>query len=333
MMHFSNELPDLDFFEELLGERVPFVLYDQSLLKYPETAAWLNDFEFGFSLASGENLKDLEYWPDFLKKFLPMTKGLSSKEIVLVAVGGGSVGDFVGFLASVLKRGVSLWQVPTTWLAAMDSAHGGKTALNISHFKNQIGTYHPAEKVFISKQILSTQSQAQEIAAFGELAKMALISKGDLLAQLNKKSMWELLPLAIEGKLNVVKQDPFEKNGIRQVLNLGHTFGHALELHHNVPHGEAVLLGLDFAIEWSRQRGTLSEVEAQKILPIIRKPEVKKMTINRGQLREAILHDKKAKSGESIRFVFLKSIGEPLVEAVPVEDLVQEADRQGWTHG
>lgn len=330
MIDYLEALPSQDFLRTKLNGRKPILLYDEVLLKFPKLADWITQFDKRVTLSSGEELKKIEHWPEFLKTFVPQVKGLSAKDILLISLGGGSVTDFVGFLASVLKRGVSLWHTPSTWLAAIDSAHGGKTAMNIDVFKNQIGTFYMPERVFICRQILETQPEALKKSAYGELVKMAILKGGELFARANTDSLWELLPLAVEAKMNVVQEDPHEKHGLRQILNLGHTLGHALELNHDLPHGEAVLMGLDFAITWSERRKLLSQSEAASLKGLVKKYPLEKVKLNRAKIREAILHDKKISPGEKVNFVFIEAAGRPKVELVTVDELVEEAVNQGW---
>ena len=145
------------------------------------------------------------------------------------------MGDLTGFISSIYKRGVSLIHVPTTWLAALDSAHGGKNALNVSGIKNVVGTYYFSKAVFIVEEILQTLPLKQKHLAFGELLKIALIDGGELYRSLKQnpnwqKSLWKVfLKKGIAAKMKIIRKDPFEKKSIRSVLNFGHTVGHILE--------------------------------------------------------------------------------------------------------
>ena len=167
----------------------------------------------------------------------------------------------------MINRGVNLILLPTTWLADMDSSHGGKNGLNISGYKNQIGNFYFPKKVEIVKEILFMQPPQRAVEAFGELMKIALISKSNLFSRLKKSQkidnefVYKALPLAIQAKNNVVKKDPYEKKKIRHVLNLGHTFAHAMESCFQISHGEAVLYGLVFSLIWSRSDKIISEKE------------------------------------------------------------------------
>jgi 3-dehydroquinate synthase len=267
-------------------------------------------------------------------------EGCPSKEIVIIAMGGGSVGDFAGFVASILKRGVRLVHIPSTWLAAIDSAHGGKTALNVSRIKNQIGTYYCANEIHLVKEILLGQPEERMLEAFGEVIKIALIQGDKLWNQLEQKSKlsstlyWKLLPEMIEAKYRIVRKDPFETKGFRQLLNLGHTVGHVLESKLKMPHGVAVLYGVAFVIEWSLQRRILSSKDYYRI----RLSEIGALIPDRPALRQMLrklkgperllLHDKKIASNNRVRYVFIHGIGSVKSLNVNVEDVVNEIKRQ-----
>jgi 3-dehydroquinate synthase len=312
------------------------VIYDRKLLRHSEAKAWINKFEKSLAVTAGEELKNLDHFPSYVKKILNLVGQASVKDTTLVAVGGGSVGDFVGFLASVLKRGVNLIHIPTTWLSAIDSAHGGKTALNVGNYKNQIGSFYPAQEVLISKKLLSMLPEKELKSAYGELFKVALINGGDLAKQvlelksLDAASMWRLLPDAVKAKMKIVKSDPFEKKKIRYFLNLGHSFGHALELEHKLPHGEAVLYGTFFALKWSLRKKLLSQRDYEKLTQgALFKPKTKKK-LNANTLKKVLLQDKKSAGDSKLNFVFLEKPGKCRVKKVSLNDLVDEAKNQGW---
>ena len=325
---FSESLPKL-------SSKATVVVYDRKLLQNKAFKRWLTQFSKKLAVTAGEKLKDLDEFPAYVKKVLKLTENENIKELTVVAVGGGSVGDFAGFLASVLKRGVRLVHIPSTWLAAIDSAHGGKTALNVGQYKNQIGSFYPAEKVFISKAILATQTQKQLRSAYGELFKIALINGGQLmktvsgLKKLDTNSLWKLLPSAIKAKIKIVNSDPYEKNKIRYCLNLGHTLGHAFELDQKLAHGDAVLLGTQFALNWSRHKNIITESSYKKTQDgVLLKPKIKKL--NQKVLKKALGQDKKSADNSKIHFVFLKKPGQCVLQKVKVSEIVNEAKRQGW---
>lgn len=206
----------------------------------------------------------------------------ATRPLTLVAVGGGSIGDAIGFLASILWRGVGLWHVPTTLLAMVDSAHGGKTAVNLKGRKNQLGTFYPAEKVVISRSFLATLPHSLREEGFVELLKALWLGAPECLEHLDHfptlegllsgpvdrhDHLWaELLERAIAVKEEVVAEDPFEITGLRRILNLGHTAGHGLEALYKLPHGRAVAWGLAAMAILSYDEGKLSAQQRDRLL-------------------------------------------------------------------
>ncbi len=133
------------------------LIYDRKLDIIPAFKKWRRQYSLVYPVSAGEQLKALEKFPQHIQKILKLTQDIPSRELSIVAAGGGSVLDFAGFVASTLKRGVKFISVPTTWLAAIDASHGGKTALNVGGTKNQIGTFYPAEQILLKKEFLFAQ--------------------------------------------------------------------------------------------------------------------------------------------------------------------------------
>ncbi|MCB0368948.1 MAG: hypothetical protein KDD45_05710, partial [Bdellovibrionales bacterium] len=159
---------------------VSILIYDKYLQKNPSLNKWIEQFSFSLPVKAGENLKQLNQFEKHLLTLLKIVEKAKTKNITIVALGGGSLGDFAGFLASVFKRGVPLIHIPSTWLSAIDSSHGGKTALNVAGYKNQIGTFYPANKIYIIKNLLLTQPQVRLADSMGEVLKTILINGGHL---------------------------------------------------------------------------------------------------------------------------------------------------------
>jgi 3-dehydroquinate synthase len=346
-VEFLKKLPSRERLIEAVGFRPEkfLIIYDKRLAREDGVAKWLDEFTLTYRVRAGEELKDLSQFPSHAKSIFKRLGPFSTRSLCVVGVGGGSVGDFAGFLSSVLKRGVPLVHIPTTLLAAMDSAHGGKTALNIGDVKNQIGTFYPADAVLIVKSLFEGLPALQLQSAGGELAKMALLTGGELYSkykdgfQADLDVLWESLPAAIAAKYEIVERDPFEKNGERQVLNLGHTLGHALESYHGLAHGVAVGQGLLFATQWSMHQGYLRAagkqivdllVERGGFLPA--KEFVKKhRSMSRSKLERYIAEDKKLTDTRHLTFIFLEDIGKAFRKVVTLESFLTETQRQGWT--
>ncbi len=326
------------------------LIYDRVLLKkVPGFRAWVKKFPVAFAVTAGESLKSLTSFEEFIARLVDKTAAFPVSSLTIVGAGGGSVGDFAGFVASVFKRGVALVHLPTTWLAALDSAHGGKTALNVGGAKNQIGTFYPASRVYLVREALIAQPEARTREAFGELAKIALIDgegPGRAWVRRLERSrlrggalLWKFLPEAVAAKYRVVNRDPLEKKRIRQVLNLGHTLGHVIEAHHSLAHGEAVGQGLLFALEWSRSKGWLAPAEHRWITDwldrqfglISRAGELG--AIPQSAARALLNRDKKRDRAGTVLFIFLNRPGRTRIESVTLGELLDEARRQGWVRG
>lgn len=238
-----------------------------------------------YYVKSGEQTKSLEQLPQHIEKINTLISDFDKKAFLFIGVGGGSVLDLTGFLASVYKRGLPVVFIPSTWLSALDSAHGGKNALNFKSIKNLLGTYHFPKAVFVVNELLKQNPDILEKQAYGELLKMAVIRGGAfykklhhlVFAGVNSTGIIQrLLKAAVDSKRLIVKKDPFETKGERKKLNLGHTIGHVLEAVESLPHGLAVLHGLLFSLNWSCHKGFLSKknYEEMKALILLNQPDL-----------------------------------------------------------
>jgi 3-dehydroquinate synthase len=292
-----------------------------------------------YLVSSGEKLKDVDHFPQHLKKILHMAETIATKKLKIFAVGGGSVGDFAGFIASILRRGVDLIHVPTTWLSCIDSAHGGKTALNVESYKNQIGTFYPAQKIYLLKDVLDSQPLELKSDAYAELFKIALLRGEKWLDTFMKdipemashpQIFWNYVLLAIEAKYFYIEADPKEMLGIRTELNLGHTLAHILENNCGLRHGQAVGKGLHFALAWSAKKSYMKNTErfhqALEILGHSRTP----LKMKEKQIQAGLARDKKLSDRNMLRFIFLLDIGKAKVEEVSFRDFMMFADAEGW---
>ena len=275
-------------------------------------------------LESGESLKTIE---QFSKNIEFLNQRLCTRNDVLVAVGGGTVTDSVGFLASTYLRGLKLICVPTTWLSAVDAGVGGKTALNFEGYKNQIGTIWPPHEIHYCSSLIGDVTKED---SKGEILKTLILNHNKSWAiqllknfKLEKIKFKDLKPF-IEYKTKLVKKDPTDTKGIRAVLNFGHTLGHALELNLKLSHGEAVCYGLTFAIEWSRHLALLSDqkyTEVSKHLPCMNE-----ITLTPKQIEASLLKDKK-RTEKGVNFIFLTDKG-AIVKTKTIKSIADEFKRQ-----
>ncbi len=276
-------------------------------------------------LPDGEAYKD---WQTLNLIFDALLKSRAERKTTLIALGGGVIGDMTGFAAACYQRGVPFIQVPTTLLSQVDSSVGGKTGINHPLGKNMIGAFYQPKLVLADTDTLKTLPARELSAGLAEVIKYGLIRDTDFLAWLEAgmDKLRALDPAAIshaiyrscEIKAQVVAEDERE-GGIRAILNLGHTFGHAIETgmgYGNWLHGEAVAAGMVLAADASRRKGWLSEAEVERTRKLIRAAGLPDAAPDLGVDRyvEFMGHDKKVEAGK-IRFVLLKKIGEAVITA------------------
>jgi 3-dehydroquinate synthase len=325
---------------EIRPQKSAVLIYDKILLSNKSVADFVKNFPVAIGLESGENLKTLKSLECVCQDLLEKINEVALSQISIYSLGGGSIGDFSGFLASVLFRGVPLFHVPTTWLAAIDSSHGGKTALNVGAFKNQLGSFYPAQKVYLVKEILMGQSDVLARQAMSEAwkisvidgsawAKKFLFSKKELELPVNVL-LWKYLKFFIAGKYRIVSRDPFEKKGLRKKLNLGHTLGHAMELSLNLSHGEAVAWGLVFSLHVSLLKNKLKRAQYKSLYQSLHEHVLKYLPnknpwkrLSSNELKEALLRDKKKISSSALDFVVIGDIAKVEIIKVSIEELIQ----------
>lgn len=312
-----------------LDSQNSIVLYDRKLKFFSSFKNWISLYPNSISLSAGENLKSISEFSKILQLVHHIAKKKSlGKDFIFVGIGGGSITDFVGFLASVYQRGHPVAFVPSTWLCAVDSAFGGKNGLNLAEDKNQVGTIYQPSKVLLVKNLLMSQPDERTIDGYSETIKMAIIRDPKLFKsiEMKKDSIYKNLEKAIHGKMKIVKNDPLETKGIRYVLNFGHTFGHVFETSLGISHGVAVLLGQIVAVKISEDLGYCKKMDAELVLKKLIVAEQnsnlkKALNISRLQLMKKLSRDKKFKSGK-MNFVFFEKIGRCKVDRVDINTLM-----------
>lgn len=329
---YSQALPGPNHFP---GETVLF--YDSILAKKREFKKWSARFKYKIALESGEKLKTIDSLQTVLNK-ISRLKVEKTTALTFVAIGGGSIGDFVGFLSSVFLRGRKLILIPSTWLAAADSSHGGKNGLNFSGTKNQIGTFYFPVKIYICRSLLLSQPSERLTESLGEVVKAAVLGDRNLFLKLEKEpdgaTLYRLLPKIIGIKNRIVQSDFLEKNGKRRLLNLGHTMGHVFESHFGFPHGIAVLLGLQFAARWSLHCGLLLPQEFFRISMLIDSMNLKEnlntalQKIKPPTVARLLSHDKKLTTGDRLDFIHIRRIGRCERKSVTIGQILDEVKRQ-----
>lgn len=335
-LHFLNKLGEVK--SDWAEPQTSIVIYDRKLIRaVPGFRAWIAKYPHAFAVTAGEKLKSFESFARESSRIHRAAGDRVNRKWTVIAVGGGSVGDFAGFFASVYKRGLNLVHIPTTWLAALDSSHGGKTALNLGGAKNQVGTFYPAAHTLLVQSILTPLPKRNVRDAIGELAKIALIDGRSWTRKLRCSRseamwLWELLPHAIESKLRIVRRDPYELRGDRQLLNLGHTFGHVLEGALGLSHGESVAQGLLFALDFSEAVSAVSAIEATRIRGWLGELGIKKTghRIARTIAARLLKNDKKRALGNYVWFLVVKGFGKVERRQVDVEHILEVASVNGW---
>jgi len=276
------------------------------------------------TMADGEQHKTMQTVESLYTQFI--AAGLDRSSTV-IALGGGVVGDTAGFAAAIYMRGVSLIQIPTSLLAMVDSSVGGKVGVDVPQGKNLIGAFKQPQAVLIDPDVLQTLPAQEWRCGMAEVIKHGLLADPRLLERdLHKpERAAELVARAVQVKVDVVQRDPFEQ-GERAHLNLGHTFGHAVErvTEYRVPHGEAVAIGLAAAARLSAKLGLCDAGLVEHVEVILSEIGLPIRTggLDPSALWDAMATDKKWRGGRS-RFVLMRGIGQPaIVEGVNREDVI-----------
>ena len=287
-------------------------------------------------LPDGEKYKTLE---SLNLIFTALLQGNHGRDTTIIALGGGVIGDVAGFAAASYQRGVRLIQIPTTLLSQVDSSVGGKTAVNHELGKNMIGAFYQPSMVIIDTHTLGTLPKREVNAGLAEVIKYGAIldyeffewleAHIDELVALNNESLQHCIARCCQIKADVVARDETEK-GDRALLNLGHTFGHAIETHlgyGNWLHGEAVSTGMMMAAALSEQLGDISVADVSRLEKLLARANLPTLSPDSMQPEDYFPHmmrDKKVLAGK-LRLVLLKSLGQAYIVTDTDKDLVLNA--------
>ena len=262
-----------------------------------------------FILNKGEKSKSFSSYKKILNKLLELKFDRSD---IIIALGGGVVGDIAGFSAATYLRGIRYIQIPTTLLAQVDSSVGGKTAINVIQGKNLVGAFYNPSLVLISTSFLGTLSEDEYKSGLGEVVKYALIGNKKLRNIIEKNSkdvinrnesiLTTIIEESIKTKSKIVTKDEKE-SGIRAILNFGHTFGHAIEAHNNyknITHGAAITLGMVIASKLSFFEGHINDYQLDNIVNLIDSLGLNTdhSKYKYSQLKKYFASDKKIKDGK-----------------------------------
>ncbi len=273
-------------------------------------------------LPDGEKAKTWKELEILLKQFSKLK--LDRKSIV-IALGGGTIGDITGFAASIYLRGIRYIQVPTTLLAQVDSAHGGKTGINFLAYKNQIGSSYLPIATIVDPRFIKSLGEEQIVDGLGEILKAGFIKDISILSLLRKHTLTTLvaspdlekiIAKSIKVKKYFIEKD-FKDNGLRQILNAGHTLGHALELKYKISHGRAIIIGMLQELK-CMEALKLTDVSVRKDLEDL----LTKLGIHIDMKMKAdwntIIHDKKI-TGTKIAFPVIVQTGKAKLVSIDLE--------------
>ncbi len=278
-------------------------------------------------LPSGEKIKSFKYLQDVIEKILKFNVDRNS---LIICFGGGVLGDLVALASSLILRGVDYFQIPTTLLSQVDSSVGGKTAINSRYGKNLIGTFKQPKKVIISVDVLKSLDQREIISGYAEILKYSFIkdknffnwlkTNGKKILSIDPKSCIYAIKKSCSIKSKIVSIDEKE-HGIREILNFGHTFGHAIEsvtgYSDKIRHGESIFIGMYLAIKFSIFLKLCNEnildnyVSHLEELGISYKLRDYKINIKPKNFIKLMKFDKKVRENK-IKFILLKNIGNPV---------------------
>lgn len=295
-------------------------LYEETVRKSLTEAGFsVCTFVFPAGEAS-KNMHTLSHLLEFL------AKEEMTRTDMIVALGGGVTGDLAGFGAAVYLRGISFVQIPTTFLAAIDSSVGGKTAVDLEAGKNLAGAFYQPKLVLCDTDVLQTLpevvfadgiAEALKYGVLGDAALFEKIAGGDF-----RQDLEEIIETCVSMKRDVVEEDEFD-TGKRQLLNLGHTFGHAIEQksHFQMTHGHAVAIGMHLIAKAAEAKGIAEKGTAATIAKALEQNQLPKETeFSPAEVAEGTLRDKKRRGG-TISFVFPKKIGDCEIVKIPVEEV------------
>lgn len=283
---------------------------------------------FATILPDGENYKN---WETLQKIFDNLLANFFDRKSLIIALGGGVIGDMTGFAAACFQRGVDFLQIPTTLLSQVDSSVGGKTAINHPLGKNMIGAFYQPKAVFADIKTLQTLPKREISAGLAEILKYGFINDAPFLEFFTSENfakifdnnadvLSEIIYKSCQNKADIVAKDETESSdkNLRALLNFGHTFGHAIETHFGYGtylHGEAVAIGTMMAAEFSQNLGFITPKEVAKIQTLLNQaklPTALDKKVNANDLYKLMFHDKKVQNG-TLNFVLLKNLGEAFV--------------------
>ena len=320
--------PPASFTERISGRKVMvvsddvvFSLYGNKFVKQVSEIAEKTE---SFVFLNGEKSKSLSTYQKLVEKMY--SAGIDRSGLV-IALGGGVVGDLAGFAAATYQRGIDYIQVPTTLLAAVDSSVGGKTALDLARGKNQIGAFHQPVQVLCDIDFLKTLPEDEYKNGCAEIIKYAMIGSEKLFRSIQEVPIAgqyeDVITECVSMKRDVVEQDEFDR-GMRMLLNFGHTFGHAVEAcsRYKVPHGKAVAIGMAVVTKAAVSMEICGEDTLTQLLSVLNKYKLPSDTdYSAKSLADAMLRDKKGQ-GDKLTVVVPQKTGVCVLKEIKKKDIM-----------
>ena len=311
------------FFSSKKGEDKKFFNFVESIKKFTISVNLI-------SISGGDKTKNIFELNHILEKSLSYE---ISRDSLIIAFGGGVIGDIAGFASSILLRGINYIQIPTTLLSQVDSSVGGKTGINSSKSKNLIGSFHQPLAVIADIDVLDSLPKREFMAGLVEVIKYGLIKDKSFFDYLEENykeilnydqlKLKKIISRSCEIKSEIIKNDEKE-NGQRAILNLGHTFGHAIEsfgkYDGTIIHGEAVSIGICLAFKLSHKMGFCNQTETERVIDFFEKlklptsfKHIKNISITTSKMLEKFKYDKKNRNNR-LTFILNKKIGKSFIK-------------------
>ena len=323
-------LPNLGMFLRPMGQKRWAVLADDSVTRLYAAAVLRALGNVGlegrcFSFPAGESSKTLETYTGLLSALAMsgFTRGDG-----IIALGGGMTGDLAGFVAATYLRGITLVHVPTTLLAMVDSCLGGKTGVDLPQGKNLVGAFYPAEKILIDPQVLETLPGREFASGVAEIIKYGMIAAPAILEELEHDApdLMALIGQCLAIKADLTARDPRDE-GVRRLLNFGHTYGHAYEAaggFQKHTHGEAVAAGMAQMLRWEMARGFQAAEAYQRLLPLLtRFGLMAQLPYTAPELKPFLARDKKT-AGDTTTIAVVETVGQARLTEIPTAQLWED---------
>lgn len=310
--------------EELVPKQTAVIITDDNIASIYKNE--LKEWKV-IAIKAGEENKQQAIVDNIIDQLIKLQ---ADRQTFIIGLGGGVITDMAGYAASVYMRGVKFAFVPTTILAMVDAALGGKNGVDVGIYKNLVGVIRHPEFLLYDYSFLKTLPGEEWINGFAEIIKHACIKDKEMFGLLEDNSLEEfknspgkiaeLIKRNVEIKYNVVANDEFE-TGERKLLNFGHTVGHAIENIYKIPHGNAVSIGMVAACKISETLNGFPASESQRVTDILKKFNLPaSYQFDKEKIWEVLLMDKK-RSGDAMNFILLNKIGDGIVKQVPLNKL------------